>query len=327
MDSSVNEITEINKDTIFRLFDCYFASEPLYKFQHDSFDQFINDIVLPTLAESPNIISENILQNKIYRHRLKFSDISLKPPVNEIDDELIFPEDARIKHLSYSGKLIAHVKQFLDIVDCQTGATTSKLIAEDKEVPIARIPIMVKSRYCNTILRPDIPNTECQFDPGCYFIVGSSGTIGERVILTHERICENKPIVTTKRDPSYKKGKFYQIQINSKTPDILGIVNVFTLRMNKNDTIMCLTRQFAEIPLFVLFRAMGIMSDNDIIKCLLMKLLFDYVSFIIQNRILWENSANMKEDFILRLNKDLRWNRFKKLCVLGEIVFSKSHDE
>ena len=267
MESSNFLIKDVNKDTIFKLLNCYFASDPLYKFQHDSFDQFVNDIIFPTLKESPNIISENVYQDRIYRHRLEFNDISLKPPVNEIDDELIFPEQARINHLSYSGKLISGVKQFLDIVETQTGVTTTKLISEDKNVPIARIPIMVRSRYCNTVLRPDIVNTECHFDPGCYFIVGSSGNIGERVILTHERICENKPIVTTKRDPSYAKGKLYQSQINSKTPDILGVVNVFTIRMNKNDTIVCLTRQFAEIPLFVLFRAMGIVSDSDIIKC------------------------------------------------------------
>ena len=257
---------DINKESIFKLIDFYFASDPLYKFQHDSYDQFINDIVFPTLKESPNIIAENVFQDKIYRHRLEFSEIALKPPVNEIDDELIFPEDARLKHLSYSGKLISNVKQMLDIIEVQTGATTTKLISEDKEVPIARIPIMVRSRYCNTVLRPDVPNTECYFDPGCYFIVGSSGHINERVILTHERICENKSLVLTKRDPGYNRGKMYYIQINSKTPDILGMINVFTIRMNKNDSIICLTRQFAEIPLFVLFRALGIISDNDIIK-------------------------------------------------------------
>ena len=259
-------MSEINKETIFKVLDLYFAGNPLYKFQHDSYDQFINDIVFPLMKESPNIITENIFQDKIYRHRLEFSDIVLKPPVNEIDDELIFPEDARIKHLSYSGKLIANVKQVLEIVESQTGNITRRIIAEDKEVPVARLPIMVKSRYCNTVLRPEHKNTECHFDPGCYFIVGSSGNIGERVILTHERICENKPLVSTKRDPSYKRGKMYIVQINSKTPDVLGMVNIFTVKMNKNHSLTCLTRQFAEIPLFVLFRALGIVSDSDIIK-------------------------------------------------------------
>ena len=51
----------INKETIFKFLDLYFASNPLYKFHIDSFDQFINDIVFPTLKENPNIITENIL--------------------------------------------------------------------------------------------------------------------------------------------------------------------------------------------------------------------------------------------------------------------------
>ena len=53
----------INKETIFQFLDVYFASNPLYKFQHDSYDQFINDIVFPTMKESSNIITENIFQN------------------------------------------------------------------------------------------------------------------------------------------------------------------------------------------------------------------------------------------------------------------------
>lgn len=269
-EQSLNELLTksqgINKENIFKFLDLYFASNPLYKFHLYSFDQFFQDIVCRLLRDSPNIISENIFQDKIYRHRLEFTDIVLKPPVNEIDDELIFPEDARIKHLSYSGKLIANVKQILEIVESQTGNITRRVITEDKEAPIAKIPIMVKSRYCNTILRPEVKNTECYFDPGGYFIVGSSGNIGERVILTHERICENKPLISTKRDPSYKRGKMYIVQINSKTPDVLGIVNIFTIKMNKNNSLTCLTKQFAEIPLFVLFRALGIVSDSDIIK-------------------------------------------------------------
>jgi DNA-directed RNA polymerase beta subunit len=120
------EDSKINKENIFKFLDTYFASNPLYKFQHDSYDQFINDIVFPTMKESPNIITENIFQDKIYRHRLEFTDIILKPPVNEIDDELIFPEDARIKHLSYSGKLIANVKQILEVIDAQTGTVSIK---------------------------------------------------------------------------------------------------------------------------------------------------------------------------------------------------------
>ena len=43
-------------------------------------------------------------------------------------------------------------------------------------------------------------------------------------------------------------------------------------------------------------------ENYDIIKCLLMKIIFDYISFIVQHKVLFEHSFIMKEDYILRLN-------------------------
>ena len=38
---------------------------------------------------------------------------------------------------------------------------------------------MIKSGYCNTNIRKDIKNTECKYDPGCYFIVKGN----EKVVI------------------------------------------------------------------------------------------------------------------------------------------------
>jgi len=252
---------EVNNENIFSLVDLLLKGD-LYKSNRDSFAQFIEEIIYKELKDGQNIFSEKYKNNKIYRHKFQFDNIGLKPPINENNDELMFPEDARIKNLDYQSKLVADVKQVLEIVDLETEEITSKVIAEEKEAPVAKIPIMVKSKYCITNLRKDLPNTECPYDPGCYFIIKG----GEKVILAHERICVNKPLVFTKKDNTFKNGYIYQIQINSQGIDILGMVNIFTLQMKKDDSIVCLTNQFAEIPLFVLMRALGISSDYDIIK-------------------------------------------------------------
>jgi DNA-directed RNA polymerase II subunit RPB2 len=252
---------EINDKNIFKLIDLLLKGD-LYKSNRDSFAQFIEEIIYKELKDGQNIFSEKYKNNKIYRHRFLFDNIGLKPPINENNDELMFPEDARIKNLDYQSKLVADVKQILEIIDLETDEKTSKVIAEEKETPVAKIPILVKSKYCVTNLRKDLPNTECPYDPGCYFIIKG----GEKVVLAHERICENKPLVYTKKDATFRDGVMYQIQINSKGVDILGMVNVFTLQMKKDDSIVCLTNQFSEIPLFVLMRALGISSDYDVIK-------------------------------------------------------------
>ena len=68
--------------------------------------------------------------------------------------------------------------------------TSSKyvIIAKEYKVAIAKVPIMVRSEYCSTNIKKDKMNTECRFDPGCYFIVKGS----EKVVIGLERICDNK---------------------------------------------------------------------------------------------------------------------------------------
>jgi len=289
---------EINDKNIFKLIDLLLKGD-LYKSNRDSFAQFIEEIIYKELKDGQNIFSEKYKNNKIYRHRFQFDNIGLKPPINENNDELMFPEDARIKNLDYQSKLVADVKQILEIIDLETDEKTSKVIAEEKETPVAKIPILVKSKYCVTNLRKDLPNTECPYDPGCYFIIKG----GEKVVLAHERICENKPLVYTKKDATFRDGVMYQIQINSKGVDILGMVNVFTLQMKKDDSIVCLTNQFSEIPLFVLMRALGISSDYDVIKYIV----YDLNDYDMSNMLRYSLDKSQSEvKDIKGLNKVIR---------------------
>ena len=277
---------EVNNENIYSLIDLLMKND-LYKTNRDSFAQFIEEIIYKELKEGQNIFNEKYLNNKIYRHRFQFDNIGLKPPINENNDELMFPEDARIKNLDYQSKLVADVKQILEIIDLETEETTTKVIAEEKETPVAKIPIMVKSKYCITTLRKDLPNTECPYDPGCYFIIKG----GEKVVLPHEQICSNKPLVFTKKDNTYKNNVMYQIQVNSKESNILGMVNVLLLQLKKNDSIVCLTNQFSEIPLFVLIRALGITSDYDIIKYIV----YDINDFDMTNMLRYSLDKSLSE--------------------------------
>ena len=277
---------EVNNENIYSLIDLLMKND-LYKTNRDSFAQFIEEIIYKELKEGQNIFNEKYLNNKIYRHRFQFDNIGLKPPINENNDELMFPEDARIKNLDYQSKLVADVKQILEIIDLETEETTTKVIAEEKETPVAKIPIMVKSKYCITTLRKDLPNTECPYDPGCYFIIKG----GEKVVLPHEQICSNKPLVFTKKDNTYKNNVMYQIQVNSKESNILGMINVLLLQLKKNDSIVCLTNQFSEIPLFVLIRALGITSDYDIIKYIV----YDINDFDMTNMLRYSLDKSLSE--------------------------------
>lgn len=142
------------------------------------------------------------------------------------------------------------------------------VIAKENRVPIAKIPIMVRSEYCSTNLKKDRPNTECRFDPGCYFIIKGS----EKVVIGLERICENKMLCFPKKDPNFTDGLMYACQVNSRnmnheTNDGMSTnIQIVSVRMKRDNSVILNMTQFIEIPIFIMFRALGIVADYDIIN-------------------------------------------------------------
>ncbi|AYV81593.1 MAG: DNA-directed RNA polymerase subunit beta [Harvfovirus sp.] len=53
------------------------------------------------------------------------------------------------------------------------------------------MPIMVRSGYCSLSLHKGKDKSECEYDPGGYFIVNGS----EKVVISQDKMCENKPLV------------------------------------------------------------------------------------------------------------------------------------
>jgi len=255
---------EVTNKEILPLIDLLFEEKYwFYKHQYESFHQFIDEIIYRELKEGSHVFHEDFTKDKVYRHKFIFDNISLKPAINDIDDELMWPEDARKKNLTYSSKLVATVQQAIEIVDIASDARETKNIGEaQKEVPLAKIPIMVKSKFCTTVIKKDEPNRECRFDPGGYFIVNGS----EKVIMSLERICENKLFVFTKKDPTFKNNIQYYSQVNSKSDNVNNNIQMTVVKMRKDDSMIISMAQLIDIPIFVMFRALGVVTDYDIIK-------------------------------------------------------------
>jgi DNA-directed RNA polymerase III subunit RPC2 len=102
----------------------------------------------------------------------------------------VFPHECRLRDLTYSGIIYVDVQY-------RRGSE----IVTVKGQPIGRLPIMLRSNKCHLYGASDSDMAkalECPLDPGGYFIV--KGT--EKVILVHEQISKNRPIVEVdlKRD-------------------------------------------------------------------------------------------------------------------------------
>jgi DNA-directed RNA polymerase II subunit RPB2 len=227
---------------------------------YNSFNKFIDDDIRTFLKENDNTFYEKITKDQVIKYMFEFENIVLRPPMMEGSDRLMFPSDARNGNFTYASRLEARVTQIQEIRDIYTKEIISrKVIGEPEDrVPIANIPILVRSKYCSTNLKKNFDNTECEYDPGCYFIVNGY----EKVVISQERMIDNKPLVFKKKGPGTVS---HYVQVNSRSPKVNGIMQIIRIQLNNNGSLTLMVPILNEFPIVVLFRALGIKSDSDII--------------------------------------------------------------
>jgi DNA-directed RNA polymerase II subunit RPB2 len=260
--SVVRNNNNIKLDDMFKLLKVYFSrKEIIINHLIESFNKFIEFDIKNFLKQGENIFFEKRTEtNIIYKYRFTFDDISIKPPIIEGDNELMYPQDARHKKLDYMSKIYATVTQYQDTYNVITNTTTTKKIGEtETNIPIGSVPIMVNSRYCTMNIHPDIEKLkrEDMYDLGGYFIIKGS----EKIIISQERKCYNKPLVFPRKESGVE---FLTVEMYSKS-HTTGMMQIANFRMKKDKSIMIKIPILSECSIFILFRALGIESDKDII--------------------------------------------------------------
>jgi len=263
-----DKFTKITWDVI----DKYFAENSLVKHQIESF----NDFVLRKIDEiiegfNPiEIYHQYIPDQEKFKHILRINisnPILSKPIIYEKDGstKLMTPNDARLRNFSYSAPLNVDIE-----INCMTyDEEQCDYINEVKKlnnINLGKIPIMVNSRYCILNSSTDNSNVNrCRYDPGGYFIINGN----EKVVVSQDRICENKTHVFTNN----KQTAFSHIaEIRSVAENKFGVPKTTTLKLSSKSS------QYGkyirvnihhikhDIPLFILFRALGIESDKQIME-------------------------------------------------------------
>ena len=144
---------------------------------------------------------------------------------------------------------------------------------------ICNLPIMVQSKYC--ILR-GLPREaiyafgECKNDFGGYFIIDGK----EKTVVSQEKFGDNM-LYIKKIDPKkVTENKFlYSAEIRSVSENVAKPVRTFSMKLvaptskytNLNIVVFLPNMKKKPIPLFILFRALGIITDREIISMCLLK--------------------------------------------------------
>lgn len=209
-------------------------------------------------------------QTCVIEAKVEFGALKVKPPVileKNVSESPMFPNSARLRNLTYASRLSID----MTITIKKTDDTTGRVEYSKREFPntnIGNLPIMIGSNFCRTTMLPELtPDDldECSADMGGYFCVQG----GERVIQSQERMAENQIYL-------FKNNKISGREILSCDIKSVGVASLGTIKPNSvvivNGGINALDMIRFKIPhikpslpVFTAFKALGIVSDKEII--------------------------------------------------------------
>ena len=214
--------------------------------------------------------------NHEYDIQLMFENISLrKPTIFENNGAILpmMPNDARLRNLTYASPLFVDVRVRTTFIN---NTKNGERIVKERLFPnvhLGKIPVMVGSRYCllsdQKHLHPSVLG-ECAEDFGGYFIISG----GERVIISQERMSENRPFVFRNNRNPTKEVEVIEVKSIGPDNDQVPKNNAVKIMYHpKNPQIHLLRaaipRIKTDIPIFILFRALGVVADKDIVDLII----------------------------------------------------------
>lgn len=204
------------------------------------------------------------------RFVLKFDQIYLSKPTHWEKDGSptpMMPNEARLRNLTYSAPLYVDITK-TKIVEGQEAVET-----QHQKTFIGKIPIMLRSTYCllNQLTDRDLTElNECPLDPGGYFIINGS----EKVLIAQEKMATNTVYVFSMKDGKFAyKSEIRSCLEHSSRPTSTLWVNMMarggqSLKKSAigQRIIAILPYIKQEIPIMIVFRALGFVADRDILE-------------------------------------------------------------
>lgn len=221
-------------------------------------------------------VQPSVQANHEYEVQIFFENTSIrKPTIFENNGAILpmMPNDARLRNLTYASPLFVDVRVRTTFID---NTKQGEKVMRERLFPnvhLGKIPVMVGSKYCllhdQKHIHPQILG-ECAEDFGGYFIISG----GERVIISQERMSENRPFVFRNNRNSTKEVEVIEVKSIGPDNDQVPKNNAVKIMYHpKNPQLFILRtaipRIKTEIPLFILFRALGVVADKDIVELIL----------------------------------------------------------
>ena len=275
-------------ETPWSIIESYFRGQNLERFvrhQLESYNNFVGYQIIKTIEmfNPVHIASEQDYDAVSKKHSLEvfitFSNFHIyRAQIHENNGaiKLMFPQEARLRNFTYASATTIDINIKYVV---RNGPNLENMQTFHKTIPkvhIGKLPIMLKSNICVLNQYKHFENTqtgECKFDAGGYFIINGS----EKTVLGQERAAENRVYCfnISKNDTKYT----WKAEVKS-IPDFKCIspkqINMMIMSKNNgfgNAICVDLPRVKQPLPLFIVFRALGIISDKEICEKILLNII------------------------------------------------------
>jgi DNA-directed RNA polymerase II subunit RPB2 len=298
------KLSDIKSLDVWQIIETYFRDNPNYKSQHqvDSFNEFIesktNGMEYIVKRENPQIIYKDVNDKGDYRYQINIhygetlnddgsinekiiDDFFVSSPTEYVDGKstYMYPNIARLKEYTYASSIYCNIG-----VIFKDNVTDEITIKNFEKVNIGLMPIMIKSKLCILNGLDDSRLNElgeCPYDKGGYFIIKGK----EKVMLSQEKKINNILYINSQNDDivplqsiltSVSKEGFQSsrtnaiafnrviVKYNPANDDLAENSKIHVYRL----TVRILGFDIV-VPLFILFRALGIESDKDILSLII----------------------------------------------------------
>ena len=265
------------------IIDKFFKDNPQILINHhiESYNDFFHSGLKRTFKEKNPIVLQKEQDKKTMEFRLR-AELYLggkegdkiyygKPVIYDDNREhYMYPNEARLRNMTY-GMSIHYDIEVVFIMRDDEGGVVENSITLDK-VFLGRFPIMLQSDLCilhglSSQVRYNMG--ECKNDHGGYFIIDGK----EKAIVSQEKFADNMVYIRDKVNDIYShSAQIRSVSEDSSKPERTMAIKIVapTPVLTNNQIVVNVPNVRKPVPLFILMRALGILSDKDIIEyCLL----------------------------------------------------------
>ncbi|KJE98167.1 DNA-directed RNA polymerase II subunit RPB2 [Capsaspora owczarzaki ATCC 30864] len=264
----------------------FFKNKGLVRQQLDSFDDFIS-LTIPELISEQGTLELKVERQFLDadevappRYVVSFDNIFIShPTITESDgyNHALFPNEARLRNLTYACRLYVNLKREMFRYD-ENGVEEPPEVKILDKVYLGQIPMMLRSKNCALFNKKDYElekMNECPYDQGGYFVINGS----EKVLIAQERMANNNVYVFHRKPPA-KYSYVAEIRSALETghrPANTLYTKMLTRGQSKGESagnrIQCTLPYIkTDIPIVVVFRALGFVSDRDVLD----HVIYDY---------------------------------------------------